>query len=819
MLTIDPPTSTSTTDSPTSRRPKWVPNQQTSSCTSCQHQFTLFFRRHHCRACGQIFCNACSQHQSTIPELGYFQPTRVCKMCVQRCSSHDTPPHSTRKPKFPRSPALPASSRGGRRSFGRMIENNTGEYSPMMQHTKKLSFAPSPMSAAKATSTTSVTTKSKLLQSSSSTPTTTTKETTVRLWLPDITSDACHQCQATFNASGRRKHHCRSCARVFCNSCTLHTVSSTRLTTISKFQNSYEKEKQHHQRNESMERVCRRCYSRLMSTDSTFGRHAFTTKQMLVIVQFSDVLSIGRLYQLNVKWHGVLSSKRADQMIWYHLCFLCNPKNGLALKKVPRESTLQPWRNQYLCTVAMPQNIKIATLMLKENNSIGLEAAKLLMKKSTSLQSIKSTSSISSITSTTSTSTTSITPKSDKSMKSPTTFYTAIPALVAAAASSCLSPSGTNASSLTNMEVSELLLKKACHAAGALLNCTRTDIVSCRNLIQCKGVEQLLCIVRDLPLRTKLHKNIVIHSIGTIWNVFRSNQYVIHTTTTAQIKTKTLECIDSSAQVFGTILNNVTANTKIDSQRLQIMTNCSGALAYCCKHSTNIEIIASALSSLIRSVQHVFQITNSDNKEKEAKEKVTNSKELSRYYRAACTTLRNAVVQNEAAQTALQNTGGLQIMMQLLEWKGEDVRVAKCAAAVMINATDTFVLLRKNIISSTHQHWCTVMHHIGNGLPELQESWEYCAGVICNCTTGGVALDSITALLLKDVLNKIQMFEEKENGLKYKNILNHLCGAVCNLSLIRSNDIYFEEYNGIEILKTVAMDIGYAKQALQHLRV
>ena len=33
--------------------------------------FHFFLRRHHCRACGEIFCHACSDYQRTLPELGY----------------------------------------------------------------------------------------------------------------------------------------------------------------------------------------------------------------------------------------------------------------------------------------------------------------------------------------------------------------------------------------------------------------------------------------------------------------------------------------------------------------------------------------------------------------------------------------------------------------------------------------------------------------------------------------------------------------------------------------------------------------------------
>mmetsp|Transcript_59378 Transcript_59378/g.145265 ORF Transcript_59378/g.145265 Transcript_59378/m.145265 type:complete len:2104 (+) Transcript_59378:138-6449(+) len=43
-------------------RTHWMPDRLCKTCYACEKEFTVFRRRHHCRICGQIFCNACSAH-------------------------------------------------------------------------------------------------------------------------------------------------------------------------------------------------------------------------------------------------------------------------------------------------------------------------------------------------------------------------------------------------------------------------------------------------------------------------------------------------------------------------------------------------------------------------------------------------------------------------------------------------------------------------------------------------------------------------------------------------------------------------------------
>lgn len=72
-------------------RPRWVPDSDVSKCQSCRREFTLFVRRHHCRACGNIFCADCSDRTMTVrnpatrpgktPTAMSDGAVRVCRTC------------------------------------------------------------------------------------------------------------------------------------------------------------------------------------------------------------------------------------------------------------------------------------------------------------------------------------------------------------------------------------------------------------------------------------------------------------------------------------------------------------------------------------------------------------------------------------------------------------------------------------------------------------------------------------------------------------------------------------------------------------------
>ncbi|GMR47999.1 hypothetical protein PMAYCL1PPCAC_18194, partial [Pristionchus mayeri] len=65
----------------------WVPDSEAARCMSCgRTQFSLLQRRHHCRACGNVVCRACSSHSLKISSLKKG-PVRVCDQCFVKLSS------------------------------------------------------------------------------------------------------------------------------------------------------------------------------------------------------------------------------------------------------------------------------------------------------------------------------------------------------------------------------------------------------------------------------------------------------------------------------------------------------------------------------------------------------------------------------------------------------------------------------------------------------------------------------------------------------------------------------------------------------------
>jgi len=63
------------------RRPVAQPDQSVTSCTSCFTPFSLSNRKHHCRACGYIFCAKCCSQRRPLAEMYYSGARRVCKDC------------------------------------------------------------------------------------------------------------------------------------------------------------------------------------------------------------------------------------------------------------------------------------------------------------------------------------------------------------------------------------------------------------------------------------------------------------------------------------------------------------------------------------------------------------------------------------------------------------------------------------------------------------------------------------------------------------------------------------------------------------------
>lgn len=58
---------------------QWMDSKQVKCCFCCDQQFSVTRRKHHCRLCGNVFCQACSDNKMELASSS--KPVRVCDTC------------------------------------------------------------------------------------------------------------------------------------------------------------------------------------------------------------------------------------------------------------------------------------------------------------------------------------------------------------------------------------------------------------------------------------------------------------------------------------------------------------------------------------------------------------------------------------------------------------------------------------------------------------------------------------------------------------------------------------------------------------------
>ncbi|CAH8512909.1 unnamed protein product [Schistosoma haematobium] len=77
----------------------WMQDENCKFCFECGTRFTAIRRKHHCRVCGRIFCNQCSNKIVEGTQIGLDGLQRACSYCAETLISTNTnkPEHSLDK--------------------------------------------------------------------------------------------------------------------------------------------------------------------------------------------------------------------------------------------------------------------------------------------------------------------------------------------------------------------------------------------------------------------------------------------------------------------------------------------------------------------------------------------------------------------------------------------------------------------------------------------------------------------------------------------------------------------------------------------------
>nr|XP_037274458.1 zinc finger FYVE domain-containing protein 1-like isoform X2 [Rhipicephalus microplus] len=153
----------------------WVPNYKIQACHKCKKSFPPEEKKHHCRACGNGFCQDCSSKTRPVPERGWgTEPVRVCDDCFEPVEN-STPTAS---------PEEGGESELTARKLGEALRSTFGVVASAMEY---------PIGLIKDTA-------------------------RPAYWQADNEVTECAVCKQEF---GPRNpiHHCRSCGRCVCNGC------------------------------------------------------------------------------------------------------------------------------------------------------------------------------------------------------------------------------------------------------------------------------------------------------------------------------------------------------------------------------------------------------------------------------------------------------------------------------------------------------------------------------------------------------------------------------------------------------------------------
>lgn len=72
-----------------SHQAAWEEDADVEQCQGCNCEFSILNRRHHCRRCGDVFCNSCSSQRAKLLLYSLTDPARVCDKCFMEAPSEN----------------------------------------------------------------------------------------------------------------------------------------------------------------------------------------------------------------------------------------------------------------------------------------------------------------------------------------------------------------------------------------------------------------------------------------------------------------------------------------------------------------------------------------------------------------------------------------------------------------------------------------------------------------------------------------------------------------------------------------------------------
>ncbi|KJE96929.1 hypothetical protein CAOG_09048 [Capsaspora owczarzaki ATCC 30864] len=168
----------------------WKPDALATRCPQpgCGVSFSLLERRHHCRKCGDIYCEKHVKFEMRLNAQAKPDPQRgvlcsVCQFCFQTRAGHQQEPGQTR--------SLTRAYIGERQRRLDLRANSIDRIVTVVERLAVLKNATPSADLDK-------------------------EQASIVRWMPDISAIKCPFCGEAFGMFFTRRHHCRLCGRVVC---------------------------------------------------------------------------------------------------------------------------------------------------------------------------------------------------------------------------------------------------------------------------------------------------------------------------------------------------------------------------------------------------------------------------------------------------------------------------------------------------------------------------------------------------------------------------------------------------------------------------